>query len=297
MRRWWRPIRRGGLLLAPLLAGTVFVGACATVTPTYQQTVTAGAVAGPTLDLFWQLAAVQVEHPATTRALLAWDPRGPAEELERLGVEIGAFREEIAKRYGVHAVVLFLTKEENPWDVAREKGFQVPGPGEVAFLSGPLVDTVVLLQPGGAPDPGGSVGGLSRFPAGPRVASLARRPPPGVVLSAVYGPAAGPDLRRYAIRPRTWEPEGHFEHVRCGMNDGAEVVTRLVYRGGSQDTRTVRVSAPDLEPCPLTATGAARAVIVDQEGRKRAGRPVIVAASYVLDPYPGPLLADWIEVP
>ena len=129
------------------------------------------------------------------------------------------------------------------------------------------------------------------------MASLGRLPPPGVVLSAVDGPAADPGLRRYAVRPRTWEPEGLFEHVRCGVDDGAELVTRLVYRGGSQDTRTVHVGAPDLEPCPLSTTGASRAAIVEQEGRKRPDRPVIVAASYVLDPYPGPLLADWIEVP
>ena len=131
MRHRWCPVRRSGLLLAPLLAGALTMGACSIVTSSYSETVTVEAVAGPTLNLFWRLAAVQVEDPAVGRTLLAWDPRGSAEELERLGIEIGAFRDELAEKHGVHAVVLFLNKEEESPGSGLEEGLPGPRPGGV----------------------------------------------------------------------------------------------------------------------------------------------------------------------
>lgn len=243
------------------------------------------AVFGPTLELFWRLAAVQLDEPAAAELLLEAAPLEPAPYLEPLDVGFPAYREELA-RAGVRPVVLSVPSGADPVAAAEAQGLALREDRfPPALLTGPEVDTLILFYPLGD----ASLESAGARP-GPRLAALDL----GFARAAMQAPAGASCSWRYRVRPRDWTGGTVYEHLRCGEPTAGYLDTRLVYGGGSVDRRVTRVRRSDWSRCALSAD--CRGVARPQRGRTRARRPVVIAASYVLDPHPGPLLADWIRV-
>lgn len=239
------------------------------------------AVVAPTLKLFWELASVQVRDPSVARRLLDADPRQPAPALQPLGVDFEAYQKKLSEVAGVHAAVLFLPHDADPAAEARRHGLAIdpwPEMAPPALLSGPEVDTLVLFQP------------LTSA----RVASLHGLA--GLFL-AEAGPANRLDRRLYQVQPREWKQSATFEHTRCSEQlDATTFVTQLTYEGGVTDAQPTEISQESWGPCGLSPENGLKAVKAKQSGRAAAGRPVIIASSYLLNPHPSPLLSRWVAV-
>lgn len=111
---------------------------------------------------------------------------------------------------------------------------------------------------------------------------------------------ASPDpigLRLYQVQPKTWKKGVVFEHTRCmARSPDVQLITKLSYRDGVTESHTATLTDANWGPCALSTDSRLRAAIVKQPSRQKAGRPVIIAGSYFLAPYPGPFLSDWIAV-
>lgn len=286
MRAWLR------CPLLILVLGTLSLAACAHVVVTDSGAVAVDAVvADLTLELFWNLASVQVQNSAAASRLLAMDPRDPSATLQAMGVGFDAYRRQLANVAQVRPLVLFLPRDADPVEEARRRGIvSIPWPPSTppALLSGPQVDTLILYEPlaGVRAEPGVAVLRLSSL------AGLTR-------LALAQGSPAGPAaLRRlYQVRPEEWKKSTLFEHTRCAARGSeTQLITKLFYQGGFTDTLATPLTEQKWGPCRLVSDPALRAVTVQQTGQKKPGKPVIIAASYFLDPKPSPLLARWISV-
>ncbi|MFL6289890.1 MAG: hypothetical protein ACJ759_03250 [Thermoanaerobaculia bacterium] len=238
-------------------------------------------VVAPTLKLFWELSSVQVRDPSAARRLLEADPRQPAPVLQPLGVDFEGYQKALSEAAGVRAAVLFLPHDADPVAEARRHGLAVdpwPETAPPALLSGPAVDTLILFQP----------------PVAARVASLHGL---AGLLLAETRPANRLDPALYQVQPRDWKRSATFEHTRCSAPlDATTFITQLTYDGGATDVQPNELSKESWGPCALSPAGGLKAVKARQPGRAAAGRPVIIASSYLANPYPGPLLARWVAV-
>lgn len=239
------------------------------------------AVVAPTLKLFWELSSVQVRDPAVARRLLEVDPRQPAAALQPLGVDFEGYQKALSEAAGVRAAILFLPHGADPAAEARRHGLAIdpwPEMAPPALLSGPEVDTLVLFQP----------------PVAARIASLHGLA--GLFLAEAR-PANRLALALYQVQPRDWKRSVTFEHTRCSEQlDAMTFITQLTYEGGATEVQPTEISPESWGPCALSPGGGLKAVKARQSGRAAAGRPVIIASSYLSNPYPGPLLARWVAV-
>src|SRR5262245_55786213 len=144
------------------LIGALTLGACATRVRIKESELLVAA--GPTLELFWKFASLQVRDPAIASRLLNLDPQDTAKTLDSLGVGFGAYQQKLAQEAQVHPIVLFLPHDADPVQEARRHGLAItPWPqfAPPALLSGPEVDTLILYQPltsaGGEPGKTGPV--------------------------------------------------------------------------------------------------------------------------------------------
>lgn len=234
-------------------------------------------VADLTLELFWNLASLQVRDSAGTLRLLNTNPREPLATLRPLEVGFEEYQQQLAAAAGVRPIVLFLPHGGNFTEEARRQGLAIsPWPVEAppALFSGPKVDTLILFELLSAT-------GSSAVPA--RIA-LAQSPAPDPV-------------RLYQVRPGEWKSSVTFEHTICGRpGPDVQVVTKLVYRGGSVDRIAPPPNAGSWKPCDLSTAPDLRSVTVKQRSRERADQPVVIAAGQLLDPHPGILHSQWIAV-
>jgi hypothetical protein len=291
MRAWFRrtlPIISVGALALVLAAcgssKTAGTGNSRVVAKTRHVTVRESqevAVVAPTLKLFLDLSSVQVRDPSVVRRLLDADPRQPAAALQPLGVDFESYEKALAETAGVRAAVLFLPHDADPAEEARRHGLAVdswPEMAPPALLSGPEVDTLILFQP----------------PTSARIASLHGLA--GLLLAEIR-PANRLDLALYQVQPRDWKRSVTFEHTRCSAQlDAMTLTTLLTYQGGATDVQPTELSEESWGPCTLSPAGGLKALKVKQSGRAAAGRPVIIASSYLSNPHPGPLLARWVAV-
>lgn len=254
---------------------------------------TVARVANLTLDLFWQLASVQVEDPSlTSRLLVKSDDGKPSERLQLLKAKYETYLQQLAKVAHVQPLVLFLPHDADPAQWARERGISlIPWSplAPPALLSGPQVDTLVLYYPSGSARAEPGQGNTVRFAS---VSSLKR------LSLAQNMPADSAMLRRlYQIRPGEWKSAVMFEHTRCERPEPEmKLVTKLIYEGGSTDTLVTPLANQSWGPCTFASDPELRAATVRQPGRKESGKSVIIAASYFLSPEPSPLLARWVSV-
>jgi hypothetical protein len=286
--------------LLVLLAGTVLVTACATVRVTYSDAQAGGGGAlavEATLKLFWDLAELQLRDPSVVPRLLDMDPRGAAETLGELGVDFETYRRRLAEEAQVNPVVLFLTPDAEPALVADSHQLSLdvwPEGAPPALLVGPRVDVLVLYE--AVPQAETPVTAWRGAKAGPQIASLL-----GIAaLPAVQVPSSEPLARRlYRVTPAVWRggAGASFEHTRCGLQEPEmHLVTKLTFAGGYTETLDQPLSDESWPPCPLSRDPDLRAATVTQQSRSAPTRPVVIASSYFQDPFPGPLLARWIEV-
>jgi hypothetical protein len=278
---------RCALLILSL--GSLALASCAHVVVTDSGTVAVeGVVADLTLELFWNLASVQVQNPSAASRLLAMDPRDPS-GLEALGAGFDAYRQQLASVAQVRPLVLFLPHDADPVEEARKRGLtSIPWPSSAppALFSGPQVDTLIVFEPIAETRvrPGAAV---------TRLASLA-----GLTHLALAPSADQQAIRQlYQVSPGEWTASTVFKHTRC-VNRGSETqfITKLFYQGGFTDTKVTPLTEQSWGPCALPSDPDLMAVTVQQPGQKKPGKPVIIAASYFLDPRPSPLLARWISV-
>jgi len=249
-------------------------------------------VVTPTLELFWNVASLQARDPSATSPLLSTDPRDP-KALEKLGIDSRAYEEKLGKA-GVRPIILFLPHGSDPVAAARQRDLDItswPPSAPPALLSGPQVDTLIVFQSSANAGPGRTGGPVARA----RIASLAGLS----AFSLASNPADPLDRQYYQVLPRGWKQSVSFEHTRCRYagaerKAGTVLITSLTYSGGATVTMSTTLSARDWKSCPMV--NGVPGVTVKQPGGKKAGRPVIIAASYFEDPYPSPLIADWIQV-
>jgi hypothetical protein len=251
-------------------------------------------VVAPTLKLFWELSSVQVRDRSVADRLLEADPRQPAPALQPLGVDFEGYQKALSEAAGVRAAVLFLPHDADPAEEVRRHGLAIdpwPEMAPPALLSGPEVDTLILFQPLTS---AAAVGGRQRPEALARIASLHGLA--GLFLAEAR-PATRLDLRLYQVQPRDWKRSVTFEHTRCSAQlDAMTFITLLTYEGGATDTQPTEISSESWGPCALSPGGGLKAVKAKQSGRAVAGRPVVIASSYLSNPHPGPLLSRWVAV-
>ncbi|HET9227724.1 MAG TPA: hypothetical protein VFR31_13710 [Thermoanaerobaculia bacterium] len=234
-------------------------------------------IADLTLELFWNLASLQVRDSAGTLRLLNTNPREPLATLRPLEVGFEEYQQQLAAAAGVRPVVLFLPHGGNFTEEARRLGLAIsPWPVEAppALFSGPKVDTLILFETLDATDV---------------KATLSR-------IALAQSPAPDP-IRLYRVSPGEWKASVSFEHVRCGRpGPDVQLVTKLTYRGGSTDLVTTTPKNDDWKPCALSSDPDLRSATVKQRSRDQADQPVVVASSQFLDPHPSILLSEWIRV-
>jgi hypothetical protein len=256
-----------------------------------------GIVADLTLDLFWKLASLQVLDSSAASRLLGLDARGTSEALLSMGVGFDVYRQQLASVAQVRPIVLFLAHDADPAEEALRRGIaRIPWPPSAppALLSGPQVDVLIVYEPltSARTEPGRPGVAVARLAS---VAGLTR-------LSLAAGPSGDPTAirRLYQVRPGEWKASVVFEHTRCVQPEtGMELVTKLVYQGGSTDSRVTPLTERSWAPCALASDPDLRAATVKQPGLKKPGKPVIIAASYFHNPsksYTSPMLAQWISV-
>ena len=234
-------------------------------------------IADLTLELFWNLASLQVRDSAGALRLLGTNPREPLETLRSLEVGFEEYQQQLAAAAGVRPIVLFLPHGGNFTEEARRRGLAIsPWPVEAppALLSGPKVDTLILFE---------------TLEATAVKATLPR-------IALAQSPAPDP-IRLYRVRPGEWKSSVTFEHTICGRpNPDVQLVTKLTYRGGSTDPLTTPLKVDSWKPCALSSDPDLRSVTVPQRSRDQADQPVVIASSQLLDPYPSVLLSEWIQV-
>lgn len=252
-------------------------------------------VADLTLEVFRQLADLQVRDPGVAPRLLGIDPREAATSLQSLGIDFESYRQQLESAAQVRPVLLFLDRGADPVEEARRQGLAIASwlpHAPPALLAGPQVDILILFQPltGARSEP--STDGV-RFRA--HLAALADLRSFSLAESPPHEPIS---RRLYRVRPGEWKPSAVFEHTRCdGQRSASALVTKLAYKGGAPDTLVTPLKeASWRSPCELAPELGLHAVTVRQTGRKQVGRPVIIAASYFEYPEPSPLLASWISV-
>lgn len=290
--RWSLPV---------LLAGSVLVPACATVRVTYEPVADGGVggalAADATLKLFWDLAELQLYDPSVVPRLLDLDPGKASGTLAELGVDFKSYRQQLAEDAQVAPVVLFLEPEADPVAEAHRHQLTLdvwPQGAPPALLVGPRVDVLVIYE--AVPRADGPVTAWRGAKAGPRIASLPGLP----ALAVAQVPASEPLARRlYRVSPAMWKggAGAAFEHTRCGLQEPEmHLVTKLTFAKGYTETLDYPLSDESWTPCALSSDPDLRAATVTQQSRSAPTRPVVIASSYFQDPFPGPLLARWIEV-
>ena len=256
---------------------------------------TVAVVVDLSLELFRQLADLQVRNPEAASRLLQLDPREAQTSLRSLGIDVEGFRRQLESAAQVRPVLLFLERGADPVEAARRQDLAItswPVHAPPALLAGPRLDTLILFQPlsGASAEP--ATGGAS---VRARLASLADLRS----FSLAQSPPREPVSRRfYRVRPGEWKSSAVFEHTRCAdQRSASSIVTKLAYQGGPPDSLVTPLRANSWrDSCELAPEPGLHAVTVRQPGRKKAGRPVVIAASYFEHPEPGPLLASWISV-
>jgi hypothetical protein len=247
-----------------------------------------------TLEQFWRLASLQVRDPSSASRLLESDPRNPSKALDPLKVGFEAYRLQLGKVAQVRPVILFLKHGADPEEEARRHGLAIaPWPRQTppAFLSGPVVDVLVLFDPEKSAREDLRRGGPV---ARARIASVTGW---FNLLSAEEAPSDPIGLRLYQVQPRTWKKGVVFEHTRCmARSPDVQLVTKLTYQGSVTDSNPATLTDANWGPCALSTDSKLRAAIVKQPSSRKAGRPVIIAGSYYMAPEPGLFLSDWIAV-
>ena len=277
----------------PAAGGKVIVHEGAHVRVTEEPTDLTSLVVELTLEQFWKLASLQLRDPAAANRLLESDPRHPATALGPLKVGFEAYRRQLGQVAQVRPRILFLKHGADPEEEARRRGLAIsPWLRQTppAFLSGPLVDVLILFA--GENSAGGDRP-WGRPAARVQIASAA-------VWSRLWLAEAPPEpigLRRYQVQPKDWRKGVVFEHTRCMVRSpDVKLVTKLFYEGGITDSHTTPLTDADWKECGLSTDPHLRAATVRQPGRPAARRPLIIAGSYFLAPEPGPFLSDWIAV-
>jgi hypothetical protein len=279
----------------PVAKGSHVVSQTANVRVTESTVDVDSVVVDLTLTAFWNLASLQVRDPSVAHRLLETDPRDPAKTLGPLAVGFETYRQQLAKVANVKPVVLFLAHGADPVEEARRRDLSISPWAPMtppAFFSGPEVDTLILFESVSGARHELHQGGPAVFA---RIASLAG-------LTGLWlAESPSPDqlgFRLYRVQPRVWKKAAVFEHTRC-LNQGPDVtlVTKISYQGGVTDSQTTDLTEKNWGPCSLpNPDPKLRAAIVKQPSAKKAGRPVIIAGSYFLNPRPSLFLADWISV-
>jgi hypothetical protein len=284
---------RGRLWLLPVLALAM---ACAVghVTITEHAAEEESVVVDATLGLFLNLANLQTLDPTAAQRLLHRNPQESAEALRSMEPGFAVYEQQLEALAQVRPVILFLDKQTDPGDAARQYGLSFaswPANAPPALLSGPSADVLILFE-------SISTAGVSRERRGPvAIARVASTAGDAGFRLAQSSPPEPLDRRLYLVQPRDWKASAAFEHTRCREpRPGLELVTKLIYHGGAIDSLTTRIQDGSWSECKLVPQGGLRSVTVKQPGRRAAGRPGIIAASYFRSPQPGPLLADYVRV-
>jgi len=295
-------MRASAPFVLTLLTATLSLSTCSQVRITHSEAAaeSESLVADLTLGVFLDLASLQINEPAMASRLLATDPREPSKTLGSLGARFEAYQQQLAETAKVRPLMLFLAHDADPAAAAKRYGLTLdswPPLAPPALLAGPEVDTLIVFEPlNSARNEPGRGDAVARV----QIASLS-------TLTSLSLAASGPqgdvlDRRLYRVNPRDWKKSVVFEHTRCGRYPRPEsapeaLVTKLIYQGGVTEFETTPLNKESWKPCSLVRDEDLWAVTVKQKSNwKKAGRPVIIAASYFQDPKPGPLLADWIRV-
>jgi hypothetical protein len=277
----------------PSASGQVVVHESARVRVTDESIDVTSTVVDLTLEQFWRLASLQVRDASAASRLLESDPRNPSKALEPLKVGFEAYRRQLAEVAQVRPVVLFLKHGADPEEEARRHGLAIsPWPRQTppAFLSGPVLDVLVLFEPEKSAQEDLRGGGPV---ARARIASAAGW---SNLWSAGEAPTDPIGLRLYQVQPKTWKKGVVFEHTRCmARSPGVQLVTKLSYQNVTDPVTTTLTDA-NWGPCALSTDSRFQAAIVKQPSLRKAVQPVIIAGSYFLAPLPGPFLCDWIAV-
>jgi hypothetical protein len=246
------------------------------------------------LGLFLNLASRLVLEPAAAPRLLQTDPKDPSDNLRSLGIDFESFRQRLAEEAKVRPMILFVPHGADLVAAARSRDLEVdswPPLAPPAVLSGPEVDALIVFE-SLTGEPGGTAGRGAVALA--RIASLS-----GLASLALTREQRAKELdpKLYRVSPREWKKSALFEHTRCTSARAQTLVTKLTYQGGSSEILTTALTDKSWGPCSLVSGPGLRAVTVKQEPKlKKPKRPVIIAASYLQDPQPGPLLSDWVGV-
>lgn len=244
-----------------------------------------------TLGFCLNLASLQISEPSSVQRLLHLSPAETNEALRSMEPGFKLYEQQLASMVQVRPLVLFLERGSDPAEAARRFELSLtswPAKAPPALLAGPAADVLIVFESikvGEAlPRGGGPI-------AGARIASA------NAAGFALAQNSSEMDPRFYLVQPREWKKGAMFEHTRCReARPGLELVTKLVYKGGITDTQTIPLKDSSWSGCKLPGGADLRSVTVKQAGRKTAGQPAIIAASYFRSPQPGPLLADWILV-
>lgn len=284
---------RSRLWLLPVFAVVLTACVAGQVRVTEHAVEQEAVVVDATLGLFLNLADLQVLEPSTTQRLLHLNPRDTAEALRSLEPGFAVYEQQLDSMAQVRPLIQFLDKDADPGEAVRRNGLSLaswPANAPPALLSGPSADILILFEPI-------SEAGVSPEGRGPvAIARVAAAADMGFRL-AQSSPPEPLDRRLYLVQPRDWKAPAAFEHTRCREpRPGLELVTKLVYHGGSIDSLTTPIQNGGWSECKLVAQGGFKSVTVKQPGRRTAGRPGIIAASYFRSPQPGPLLADYVRV-
>ncbi|HEX3130688.1 MAG TPA: hypothetical protein VH394_25340 [Thermoanaerobaculia bacterium] len=281
------------LWLLPVLALVLMAFARGRVRITEHDVEQEAVVVDATLGLFLNLANLQTLDPSATRRLLDLNPRDLAEALRSMEPGFAVYEQQLATLAQVRPVILFLDKQTDPGEAARRYELSLaswPANAPPALLSGPSADVLILFEPI-------AKAGLSPEGRGPvavtRIASTL-----GMEGFRLAQSSPEPlDRRLYLVQPRDWKASAAFEHTRClEPRPELELVTKLIYHGGSIDSLKTTIKDKSWSECKLVSQQGLRSVTVKQPGRRTAGRPGIIAASYFRSPQPGPLLADYVRV-
>jgi hypothetical protein len=283
----------GSMWILPISVLVLTAFSCAQVRITEHAIESGTVVVDATLGFCLNLASLQISDPSSVQRLVNLGPRESAEALRSMEPGFAAYVEQLATMAHVRPVVLFLEKGADPAEAARRHGLSLtswPAEAPPALLAGPSADVLILFESivmgDASPQGGGPV-------ARARIASAAGMA--GFALA--QSPPSELDRRLYLVQPRAWKQAAMFEHTRCREpRPGLQLVTKLYYKGGATDTQTTSLQDGSWSDCKLVSGSGLRSVTVKQAGRKTAGRPVIIAASFFRSPQPGPLLMDWISV-
>jgi hypothetical protein len=279
-------IRFAPALLAPLL-GIAIVAICGS-RPRVKIVEVDSLIVGASVKLFSELAILEARDPSVVPRLLDRDPRRPSDTLQSLGINLDSYQQQLAEAAQVRPLLVFLPPGADPVAQARRHGLDATSwlpDAPPALLSGKAMDTLIVLQP---------LDGAQRSSPAPqtRIASAAS------LKSLFFVQGAPPnelDRRLYTVHPRDWTKGVTFEHTRCVYNkDAKEVVALLTYPGGFTDVEAFPLETVKWEPCEQVPDASA-VKVRQRPGRKKPGRPIVIASTYVRSPG-APLLSACIDV-